>query len=71
MILKITLISKIGRVLIILFFTRMLKSNDTISRNDQTKTKFFLSALNMIGFSASLLLRKLMQLFINFTISFK
>ena len=39
--LKITLISKIGRVLIILFFTRMLKSNDTISRNDQTKTKSF------------------------------
>lgn len=56
--------------LIILFFTRMLKSNDIISRNGQTKTKFFLSALNMTGFSASLLLRKLMQLFINFTISF-
>ena len=56
--------------LIILLFTRMLKSNDIISRNGQTKTKFFLSALNMTGFSASLLLRKLMQLFINFTISF-
>lgn len=56
--------------LIILFFTRMLKSNDIISRNGQTKTKFFLSALNMTGFSASLLLRKLMQLFISFTISF-
>ena len=56
--------------LIILFFTRMLKSNDIISRNGQTKTKFFLSALNMTGFSASLLLRKLMELFISFTISF-
>ena len=56
--------------LIILFFTRMLKSNDIISRNGQTKTKFFLSALNMTGFSASLLLRKLTQLFISFTISF-
>ena len=64
--LKITLILQKGRFLLILFFNRVLKSSDNLPRNSKTITKSFLSAVNVTGFSVSLLLRKLlMQLSIN------
>ena len=54
------------RFLLILFYKRVLKSSDNLPRNGKTITKSFFSAVNLTGFSVSLLLRKfLMQLFIN------
>ena len=77
--LKITLISQKERFLIILFFKSVLISSDNLPRNGKTITKSFFSAVNVTGFSVSLLLRMfLMQLSINlignaffFNISFK
>ena len=77
--LKITLILQQGRFLLTLILKRVLKSSDNLPRNGKTLTKSFLSAVNVTGFSVSLLLRKfLMQLSINlignaffFNISFK
>ena len=64
--LKITLILQKVRFLLILFYKRVLKSTDNLPRNGKTITKSFFSAVNLTGFSVSLLLRKfLMQLFIN------
>ena len=64
--LKITLILQKGRFLLILFLKRVLKSSDNLPRNCKTITKSFFSAVNVTGFSVSLLLRKfLMQLSIN------
>ena len=77
--LKITLISQKERFLIILFFKSVLISSDNLPRNGKTITKSFFSAVNVTGFSVSLLLRMfLMQLSISlignaffFNISFK
>ena len=50
----------------ILFFKDFLKSGDTFPRNDKVLSKSFFSAINMTGFSLSLLLRKiLIQLSVN------
>ena len=65
--LKITLILQKGRFLLILFLKRVLKSSDNLPRNCKTITKSFFSAVNVTGFSVSLLLRKfLMKLSISF-----
>ena len=64
--LKITLILQKGRLFLVLFFKHVLKSSDNLPRNGKTITKSFFSAVNVTGFSVSLLLRKLlMQLSIN------
>ena len=64
--LKITLILQKGKFLRIQFFKRVYKSSDNLPRNGKTITKSFLSAINVTGFSVSLLLRKfLMQLSIS------
>ena len=64
--LKITLILQKGRFLLILFFKRVLKSNNNFPRNDKTVTKSLFSAAKVTGLSVSLLLRKfLMQTAIN------
>ena len=61
--LKVTLILQKERFLLILFFELVLKSSDNFLRNGKTITKSFFSAVNVTGFSVSLLLRKfLMQL---------
>ena len=77
--LKINLILQKRRFLLILFVRRVLKSSDNFPRNGQTITKSLFSAVNVTGFSVSLLLRNfLMQLSMNlignaffFNISFK
>ena len=64
--LKVTLILQKERFLLILFFELVLKSSDNFLRNGKTITKSFFSAVNVTGFSVSLLLRKfLMQLSIS------
>ena len=61
--LKITLIFLKGRILLLLFFKRVVKLSDNLPRNAETITKSFFSAVNVTSFSVSLLLRKfLMQL---------
>ena len=50
-----------GKVLLILFFNRVLKSSDNLPRNGKTITKSFFPAVNVTGFSLSLLLRKLLM----------
>ena len=69
-----------GRFLLILFFKHVLKSSDDLPRNDNTITKSFFLAVNVTGFSVSILLRKFLmqQLSVNlkrnvffFNISFK
>ena len=62
--LKITLILQKGRFLLILFFKRVLKSSDHLRRNGKTITKSFFSAVNVTGFSVSLLLTKIFDVFI-------
>ena len=65
MIYKIIILQK-GRFLLILFLKRVLKSSDNLPRNGKTITKSFFSAVNVTGFSVSLLLTKfLVQLYIN------
>ena len=50
----------------ILFFKYFLKSGDTFQRNGKVVSKSFFSAINMTGFSLSLLSRKiLIQLSVN------
>ena len=74
-----TLILQKGKFLLILLFKRVLKSSYNLPRNGKTITKSFFPAVNVTGFSVSLLLRKFfMQLSINlignsffFNISFK
>ena len=51
-----------GRFLLILFFKRILKSNDNLPGSGKTITKFFFSAVNVTGFSVSLLLRKFLSI---------
>ena len=64
--LKIILLLQKGRFSLILFFKHVLKSGDNLPRNGKIITKSFFSAVNMTGFSVSLLLRKLlMQVSIN------
>ena len=46
----------------ILFFKRVFKSSDNFPRNGKTMTKCFFSAVNVTGFSVSLLLRKFLML---------
>ena len=54
------------KFLLILFFKPVLKWSHNLRRNNKTITKSFFSAVNVTGFSVSLLLRKfLMQLSIN------
>ena len=52
--LKTTLILQKGRFL--LFLKLVLKSSDNFPGNGKTITKFFFSAVNVTGFSVSLLL---------------
>ena len=55
-----------GKFLLMLLFKRVLRSSDNLPRNGNTITKSFFSAVNVTGFSVTLLLRKsLMQLSIN------
>ena len=56
--LKITLILRKGRFSLILFFKRVLKSSDNLPRNGKTITKSFFSAIDVTGFSVSLLIEK-------------
>ena len=56
--LKITLILQKGRFSLILFFKRVLKSSDNLPRNGKTITKSFFSAIDVTGFSVSLLIEK-------------
>ena len=75
--LKVTLI--LQKFLLAIFLKRVLKSSNNLPKNGNTLTKSFFSAVNLTGFSVSLLLRKfLMQLSISlvgnaffFNISFK
>ena len=53
LIMEAILILQKGRFLLILFFKRVLKSSDNLLRNG--KTKLFFSAVNVSGFSVSLL----------------
>ena len=64
--LKITLVLQEERILLIIFFKRVLKSSYVLPRNSKTITTSFFSAVDVTGFSVSLLLRKLlMRLSIN------
>ena len=64
--LKVTLNLQKGRLLLILFFECVHKSNDSLRRNGKTISRSFFSALNVTGFSVSLSLRRLlMQISIN------
>ena len=75
--LKVTLI--LQKFVLAIFLKRVLKSSNNLPKNGNTLTKSFFSAVNLTGFSVSLLLRKfLMQLSISlvgnaffFNISFK
>ena len=64
--LKIALILQKERFLLKLFFKSVLKSSDSLARNGKTIIELFFLAVNLTGFSVSLLLRKfLMQLSIS------
>ena len=56
--LNFTQILQKGRFLMILFFKPVLKSGDNLPRNGKAITKRLFLAVNMIGFSVSVLLRK-------------